>query len=57
VGTSTHPGTGVPIVLAGAKVTASQILSDFKIKSLGRGKKRLKGRRRGRLIRCRGMVR
>jgi len=27
VGASTHPGTGVPIVLAGAKITAEQILS------------------------------
>uniref|UniRef100_A0A0B7JVI2 Phytoene desaturase n=1 Tax=Bionectria ochroleuca TaxID=29856 RepID=A0A0B7JVI2_BIOOC len=26
VGASTHPGTGVPIVLAGAKITAEQIL-------------------------------
>ncbi|KAH9883206.1 hypothetical protein F4778DRAFT_788828 [Xylariomycetidae sp. FL2044] len=31
VGASTHPGTGVPIVLAGAKVTAEQILADLKI--------------------------
>ncbi|KAK4164203.1 Phytoene desaturase protein [Cladorrhinum sp. PSN259] len=28
VGASTHPGTGVPIVLAGAKITAEQILED-----------------------------
>lgn len=28
VGASTHPGTGVPIVLAGAKITAEQILGD-----------------------------
>ncbi|KAK0716921.1 hypothetical protein B0T26DRAFT_751063 [Lasiosphaeria miniovina] len=28
VGASTHPGTGVPIVLAGAKITAEQILKD-----------------------------
>lgn len=28
VGASTHPGTGVPIVLAGAKITTEQILSD-----------------------------
>ena len=26
VGASTHPGTGVPIVLAGSKITSSQIL-------------------------------
>ncbi|CZR63948.1 probable phytoene dehydrogenase AL-1 (carotenoid biosynthesis protein al-1) [Phialocephala subalpina] len=31
VGASTHPGTGVPIVLAGAKVTTEQILADFKL--------------------------
>ena len=29
VGASTHPGTGVPIVLAGSKITTEQILSDF----------------------------
>ncbi|KZO98538.1 FAD/NAD(P)-binding domain-containing protein [Calocera viscosa TUFC12733] len=29
VGASTHPGTGVPIVLAGAKLTATQILQDM----------------------------
>lgn len=28
VGASTHPGTGVPIVLAGSKITGEQILSD-----------------------------
>ncbi|PQE22892.1 Phytoene desaturase protein [Rutstroemia sp. NJR-2017a BBW] len=28
VGASTHPGTGVPIVLAGAKITTEQILRD-----------------------------
>ncbi|KAF8325397.1 uncharacterized protein EI90DRAFT_3146669 [Cantharellus anzutake] len=28
VGASTHPGTGVPVVLAGAKITAEQILSN-----------------------------
>lgn len=28
VGASTHPGTGVPIVLAGAKITSEQILKD-----------------------------
>lgn len=27
-GASTHPGTGVPIVLAGSKITAEQILAD-----------------------------
>ena len=29
VGASTHPGTGVPICLAGAKITATQVLEDF----------------------------
>lgn len=31
VGASTHPGTGVPIVLAGSKITSSQILDDLSI--------------------------
>lgn len=31
VGASTHPGTGVPIVLAGAKLTAEQILADLRL--------------------------
>ncbi|TRX98537.1 hypothetical protein FHL15_000611 [Xylaria flabelliformis] len=30
VGASTHPGTGVPIVLAGSKITAEQILDDLR---------------------------
>ncbi|KAI2605026.1 phytoene dehydrogenase [Hypoxylon fragiforme] len=29
VGASTHPGTGVPIVLAGARITAAQVLGDL----------------------------
>lgn len=29
VGASTHPGTGVPIVLAGSKITSEQILGDL----------------------------
>jgi phytoene desaturase (3,4-didehydrolycopene-forming) len=29
VGASTHPGTGVPIVLAGSKITTEQILDDL----------------------------
>ena len=29
VGASTHPGTGVPIVLAGSKITTEQILGDL----------------------------
>ena len=28
-GASTHPGTGVPIVLAGSKITSEQILDDY----------------------------
>ncbi|KAI9874651.1 MAG: hypothetical protein M1830_009439 [Pleopsidium flavum] len=31
VGASTHPGTGVPICLAGSKVTSDQVLDDFKM--------------------------
>ena len=31
VGASTHPGTGVPIVLAGSKMTTEQIMSDLKM--------------------------
>ncbi|CAG9995911.1 unnamed protein product [Clonostachys byssicola] len=33
VGASTHPGTGVPIVLAGAKITAEQILGDLRMEA------------------------
>ncbi|ORY84238.1 phytoene desaturase [Protomyces lactucae-debilis] len=33
VGASTQPGTGVPIVLSGARLTANQIMRDYKIKS------------------------
>ncbi|RDA84867.1 hypothetical protein CP532_2093 [Ophiocordyceps camponoti-leonardi (nom. inval.)] len=36
VGASTHPGTGVPVCLAGSKITASQILRDFGIEEVGR---------------------
>ena len=32
VGASTHPGTGVPIVLAGSKITSGQILDDLQIR-------------------------
>ncbi|KAI8956610.1 phytoene desaturase [Daldinia sp. FL1419] len=38
VGASTHPGTGVPITLAGAKITAEQILDDFRAPVPWRGK-------------------
>ncbi|KAJ6262053.1 hypothetical protein Dda_2856 [Drechslerella dactyloides] len=31
VGASTHPGTGVPICLAGAKITTEQMLEDLKM--------------------------
>jgi phytoene desaturase (3,4-didehydrolycopene-forming) len=31
VGASTHPGTGVPVCLAGAKLTTEQILEDCKV--------------------------
>ncbi|KAI1362473.1 phytoene dehydrogenase [Xylaria arbuscula] len=31
VGASTHPGTGVPIVLAGSKITTEQILEDMRM--------------------------
>ncbi|KAI1628787.1 phytoene dehydrogenase [Exophiala viscosa] len=31
VGASTHPGTGVPIVLAGSKLTTGQILDDLRL--------------------------
>lgn len=33
VGASTHPGTGVPICLAGSKVTSEQVLSAFKMEA------------------------
>ncbi|KAF2010739.1 phytoene dehydrogenase [Aaosphaeria arxii CBS 175.79] len=33
VGASTHPGTGVPIVLAGAKLVAEQVLSDRSLRT------------------------
>ena len=39
VGASTHPGTGVPIVLAGAKITSEQILSDGNILVPWKGKR------------------
>lgn len=38
VGASTHPGTGVPIVLAGAKITSEQILRDRGVRIPWRGK-------------------
>ncbi|KAI0419552.1 phytoene dehydrogenase [Xylaria grammica] len=38
VGASTHPGTGVPIVLVGSKITAEQILDDMRIAVPWRGR-------------------
>ncbi|OTB03981.1 hypothetical protein M426DRAFT_23298 [Hypoxylon sp. CI-4A] len=38
VGASTHPGTGVPIVLAGAKITTEQILDDLHMRVPWRSK-------------------
>ncbi|KAI9700897.1 MAG: ATP-binding cassette transporter CGR1 [Bogoriella megaspora] len=31
VGASTHPGTGVPVVLAGSKITSEQVLRDYEV--------------------------
>ena len=31
VGASTHPGTGVPVCLAGSKITSEQVLEDFRM--------------------------
>ncbi|EXJ92522.1 hypothetical protein A1O3_01074 [Capronia epimyces CBS 606.96] len=45
VGASTHPGTGVPIVLAGSKITTGQILDD-----LGISKPWLEGGHRRRIV-------
>lgn len=41
VGASTHPGTGVPIVLAGAKITAKQILNDRGVRVTWEGRESL----------------
>ncbi|XXH05870.1 hypothetical protein Hte_012311 [Hypoxylon texense] len=38
VGASTHPGTGVPIVLAGARLTAEQVLDDLRARVPWRGR-------------------
>jgi phytoene desaturase (3,4-didehydrolycopene-forming) len=38
VGASTHPGTGVPIVLAGSKITAEQVLDDLDMAIPWRGR-------------------
>ncbi|KAH6671915.1 hypothetical protein B0J14DRAFT_594682 [Halenospora varia] len=50
VGASTHPGTGVPIVLAGAKITSEQILHDLDMNVPWKGKEEVvrdKGVRQG----------
>ena len=44
VGASTHPGTGVPICLAGSKVTTEQILDEFKILAPWRPKGKSQGK-------------
>ncbi|KAI0968755.1 phytoene desaturase [Xylaria arbuscula] len=41
VGASTHPGTGVPIVLAGSKITTEQILDDMRLAVPWRGRPNL----------------
>lgn len=38
VGASTHPGTGVPIVLAGARLTSEQVLDDLGMRVPWRGR-------------------
>ncbi|KAI1764887.1 phytoene desaturase [Hypoxylon sp. FL1150] len=38
VGASTHPGTGVPIVLAGARLTSEQVLDDLGMQVPWRGR-------------------
>ncbi|KAI0020051.1 phytoene dehydrogenase [Xylariomycetidae sp. FL0641] len=40
VGASTHPGTGVPIVLAGARITAEQVLADAGVPAPWRARER-----------------
>lgn len=53
MGASTHPGTGVPIVLAGAKITSTQILQDLRMeipwegRGMGTGEVRDRGVRQG----------
>lgn len=43
VGASTHPGTGVPIVLAGARMTVEQVLADVGVEVPWLGKDALLG--------------
>ncbi|TVY93136.1 Phytoene desaturase [Lachnellula willkommii] len=54
VGASTHPGTGVPIVLAGAKVTTEQILGDLGMEIPWAGRVEGKGKGKGEIDRVRG---
>lgn len=54
VGASTHPGTGVPIVLAGAKITCEQILRDLGMSVPWMGKEAVvsdEGVRQGKVMR------
>jgi len=44
VGASTHPGTGVPIVLAGSKITTEQILDDLGVEKPWRSSQKRHGR-------------
>ncbi|KAI9674048.1 MAG: hypothetical protein M1829_003891 [Trizodia sp. TS-e1964] len=44
VGASTHPGTGVPICLAGSKITSEQVLREFSMESPWRERGRERGR-------------
>ncbi|EFQ99082.1 phytoene dehydrogenase [Nannizzia gypsea CBS 118893] len=43
VGASTHPGTGVPICLAGSKIVCEQILEGFGIQKSGKGLQKIRG--------------
>lgn len=59
VGASTHPGTGVPIVLAGAKLVAEQVLREVGVQGLRipwapEGRVRGEGGGRGELDRVQG---
>ncbi|KAI1779387.1 phytoene dehydrogenase [Hypoxylon cercidicola] len=47
VGASTHPGTGVPIVLAGARLTSEQVLDDLRVPVPWRGRPSRSVRDRG----------
>lgn len=47
VGASTHPGTGVPICLAGSKITAEQVLESFGMEKPWHGPRSGGGRPKG----------